>query len=152
MLSDVVFDDGGTASGTFDYDADTNIFTDVNVTTTSGSLLSGANYVSSHSSSFNPGFSTGLRFLTAPPPSGHSGLTTLSIIFITLTNAGGIFDLLTGAGVTAREDTCLDVACDTRLIKRTVVSGTLSAVPLPAAGWLMMMALGLLGWRRQTIV
>ena len=43
-LTDVTFDDGGTASGWFTYDADTNALSDWAITTTDGSVLSGATY------------------------------------------------------------------------------------------------------------
>lgn len=41
-LNGVLFSDGGTANGTFVYDADTNQFSAINITTTTGSVLSGA--------------------------------------------------------------------------------------------------------------
>ncbi len=42
-LVDVTFSDGGTASGSFMYDADTNVFSAVDITTISGTLVTGAN-------------------------------------------------------------------------------------------------------------
>jgi hypothetical protein len=43
-LVGVTFDDGGTASGSFTFDPATNTFSDVNITTTTGSARSGAVY------------------------------------------------------------------------------------------------------------
>ena len=43
-LDGVAFDDGGTANGSFVYDADTNIYSDVSVVTTAGSAFAGAAY------------------------------------------------------------------------------------------------------------
>jgi hypothetical protein len=43
-LSGVTFDDGGTGSGSFNYDASTNTYSNVNITTTSGSKQPGASY------------------------------------------------------------------------------------------------------------
>jgi hypothetical protein len=43
-LVGVTFDDGGTASGSFTFDPATNTFTNVNITTTTGSARSGAVY------------------------------------------------------------------------------------------------------------
>ena len=43
-LDNVVFSDGGTASGSFFYDDDTDIYSNVAVTTTTGSVLTGTNY------------------------------------------------------------------------------------------------------------
>lgn len=47
-----VFDDGGSLSGSFTYDADTGSISNFNVTTTAGSTLSGYNYTPSDSSGF----------------------------------------------------------------------------------------------------
>src|SRR5258708_19781801 len=44
-LSGVTFSDGGTASGSFIFDADTNTYSSINVTTTPGSVRSGATYL-----------------------------------------------------------------------------------------------------------
>src|SRR5689334_13211018 len=44
-LSDVTFSDGGTASGSFVFDVDTGIITDLDVTTTGGSVLPGHHYL-----------------------------------------------------------------------------------------------------------
>jgi hypothetical protein len=43
-LSGVVFTDGGTASGSFVYDFDSNQYSSINVVTTSGAAISGATY------------------------------------------------------------------------------------------------------------
>src|SRR5215813_9278566 len=45
-FSGVTFDDGGTASGSFFYDATNNTYSDINMTTTAGTLLTGALYTS----------------------------------------------------------------------------------------------------------
>lgn len=51
-LNNVTFNDGGTASGTFTYDADTQTVDNWNLTTTSGSILGGSNYDPGDSSYF----------------------------------------------------------------------------------------------------
>lgn len=43
-VEDVVFEDGGTASGTFVFDADTSLYSDIDITTTAGTDLPGASY------------------------------------------------------------------------------------------------------------
>lgn len=43
-LTDTTFDDGGTATGSFVYDADTNLYSHVNITTTTGSIRVGETY------------------------------------------------------------------------------------------------------------
>ena len=43
-LENVIFDDGGTASGGLDYDTDTASFSNVSIITTAGSVLEGTSY------------------------------------------------------------------------------------------------------------
>lgn len=43
-LSEVTFEDDGTASGSFVYDADTNVYSNVRLTTTTGSMGEGAEF------------------------------------------------------------------------------------------------------------
>ena len=43
-LEDAAFDDGGTAFGTFVFDADTALYSDIDITTTAGADLLGATY------------------------------------------------------------------------------------------------------------
>jgi len=43
-LHDMAFSDGGTASGSFTYDATTNTLTNINITTTAGTAFGGAIY------------------------------------------------------------------------------------------------------------
>src|SRR5579863_1613876 len=44
QLDGVTFSDGGKAFGGFDYDASTGIYSNINITTTPGSVLSGSYY------------------------------------------------------------------------------------------------------------
>lgn len=44
-LSGITFSDGGTAAGSFIYDADTNAYSSIDITTTAGGVLPGATYV-----------------------------------------------------------------------------------------------------------
>jgi hypothetical protein len=84
-LQGVTLTDGGTASGSFVYDADTNTYSDLNITTTTGSARAGSTYTV-----FNP--------FTGTSPDGFFAATTfpfdegspgLIIGFLTLTDAGG---------------------------------------------------------------
>ena len=43
-LNDVVFNDGGAANGSFVYDADTNLYSNIAIETTAGTILEGAIY------------------------------------------------------------------------------------------------------------
>ena len=103
--------DGGTVSGSFIYDADTDTYSAINITTTQGSsLLSGETY--SGFSLASPANATGVIFernqrdLAAPPPD-YTGQNNLVFFFSpALTNAGGS---LTPA--IASESACTDSDC-----------------------------------------
>src|ERR1700675_4810941 len=69
-LVGVTFDDGGTASGFFTFDPVTNLYSDVNVTTTTGSARSGATY------KFVCGQDVATCTGVAPDPTGALYLTT----------------------------------------------------------------------------
>ncbi len=134
-LNDVVFEDLGTATGSFDYDADTNVYSDVAILTTAWSSHSATSY-----SGLEFGFTRGIGTeRTACGP--EEGECRLELLFEPLTNAGGVRAL---TGFEEAEFFGGD--------RRYVIAGTLSAVPLPAAVWLFGSALAGLGWmrRRQT--
>jgi hypothetical protein len=91
-LLQVQFQDGGTASGSFVYDADTNTYSNVNITTTAGSARPGATYAfvcvlpCVNDGQPNP---EGVSVLTTSPASDQTGLPILLFGFLTpLTNAG----------------------------------------------------------------
>ena len=103
-LAGVTFDDGGTASGSFVYDADLNQFSAVNVTTTTGAVLTGAT----------------LSFvgIALPFPPGTAVLTESSnAMDLTGTRALALFfdPVLTDLGgtvsVSGLEASCLDPTC-----------------------------------------
>jgi hypothetical protein len=59
-LQGVTLDDGGTASGSFAYNANTNSYSALNVTTTAGSALSGSTYSSLSNAFFSGNTMLGL--------------------------------------------------------------------------------------------
>ncbi|MEQ8934244.1 MAG: VPLPA-CTERM sorting domain-containing protein [Amphiplicatus sp.] len=145
-LVNAVFEDGGTASGTFTYDADTNVYSAIDIVTTAGSIQNGAEY---HIAA--PMFvHAATRFGAVPVPSpGLTGLTIFSITWASaLTNAGGLVSILTADHASA-EGVCLNFNCSSFNGylggARLFVSGyvTTSEVPLPAA--LPMFLAGLAG-------
>jgi hypothetical protein len=76
-LHDVVFSDGAVATGTFVYDADTNTYSSVNITTTTGLVRTGATYAfvcTLPCVDGSPPSSTGASFLTTSPASDLTGL------------------------------------------------------------------------------
>jgi len=130
-LSGVTFEDGGTASGSFVYDAVTNKYTFIGVTTTTGSLLSGASYTSLSSccGSSNTGLTLG------PNVSDFTDTPLLSLLFSApLTNAGGTIQLMFGFVDTdfdSVEDFCTNSDC-TAFSTRFVTGGEVVGVPSPA--------------------
>lgn len=146
-IVDVQLDDltgTGAVTGMFVYDADTNSFSDVNVSAVgdmfpaaSATLISVIDQYSSANS---------LDFV---PTAGD--LTGVQDVYLNLnasmTNAGGVID------VTAVETyECLDAPCDNfdLLYSGTPIVGTISSVPLPAAAWLFGSGLiGLIGMARK---
>jgi hypothetical protein len=138
-LQNVTFDDGGTANGSFVYDADLGngptALSSISITTTSGSAFSGTSYTSA--------YFTSLPNWLAVTQGTHG----LHMQFLSpLTNAGGTIALdLVYAGNQLQEFT---VPGGVNL--RAIASGSVaSVVPVPAAAWLIGGALGALGWIRR---
>jgi hypothetical protein len=137
---DAVFEDGGTATGTFVYDAATNGYTGIN--------LSSTDYLDGE-------FQYGGEFYYvggSPPTSsrldaGGDSRQTDNVAGLilnwngNLTNTGGTYGLI----VPSSEMYGFYPAF------RVVTSGTVSAVPIPAAVWLFGSALAGLGWMRRRV-
>jgi hypothetical protein len=148
-FQNVVFVDGGSAAGSFIYDAATDIFSDIDITTTAGSVLSDAAYGISNpylSSATTISYGTTLaQFVYA-----EGDLTgTQSMLFSMdglLTNQGGSITISDSAEVA-----CINSNCGIYAASRIMVSGHITAVPIPAAVWLFGSGLAGLGWfRRKT--
>lgn len=135
-LSGVTFDDGGTASGSFVYDAATNTYSSIDIITAGGSAFGGATYTSL-SSAFGSS-STGTLL-------GSSGdLTNTALLFLTygadLTDSGGTVPL-NGVG----EGTCDNSDCSASTLLRSITAGDLvgTVVLTPEPSALSLLGLGL---------
>jgi hypothetical protein len=138
-VNSLMFDDGGTGSGTFSYDADTNTYSNIDILTTAGTASTGAPYMSVID--FAPNDADYLTVMVVPLAGTHS----LELSFAaSLTNAGGII-AIEGVGESLCGQECMYPAV--RL--RDITSGQISAVPVPAAVWLFGSALAGLGWLRR---
>jgi hypothetical protein len=109
-LHNVVFQDGATVSGSFVYDADTNTYSAVNITTTTGPIRTGATYtfVCTTPCDLIAPSDQVVAFLTTSPATDQTGLPVLQYIFFNapLTNAGA-----KTIAVLAGEASCVDTTC-----------------------------------------
>ena len=154
----------GTATGSFTYDAGTNTYSNVNITTTGSgywgtdncgnSTLCGS-YIRA-TDLYSTLSATSLQATpTSSDPANAIGYYGISMQFVGsgLTDAGGTVNLYT-AGGTDGEGICATVDCDPTgagavSAFRGFSGGSVSAVPLPAAAWLFISAIaGLAGAKR----
>lgn len=133
-LVGVTFNDGGTASGSFVYDATTNSFSSINIVTTAGTVLGGAAYMG-----LAPGFSaqpTVVAFITDPSLASFIGTPGLGLGFTSaLTNLGGTVVLSFGT-----EGACFDAGCSavsSHSPLRDTTAGEVVATPEPSTLFLL---------------
>jgi hypothetical protein len=122
------FDDGGTISGSFVYDADLNQFSSIDVTTSAGSVLSGALYTLP-----DPCCISAANFLLFVTATGDlTGTPVFSDFLVSpMTDAGGTIDLAT-SGPLFSEESCANPICGGPAgPERSVISGDVSSVPEP---------------------
>jgi len=160
-LHNVTFTDGGTASGSFVYDAATNTYSSVSITTTPGTLVTpGATYhnVCTGVCTGAPSSSDGSLFLAVAPGSDLTGTRGLFLSFAApLTDAAGGHDLRRGQEATCNDATCSSPEVPARSATGGMVEGKViaAAVSIPTLGeWglltlvLLVLGVGLHGRRR----
>ena len=147
-LNDVLLTDGATATGSFVFDADTLVVSDVNMFTSAGSALSGASYLGGVNYSRVPSgfwfqFHEGEDVTPGPIP-------TFDLIVVNpLDNAGGSVTVRRiNEGFCAWATEC-DGGTFSRWDTREIAYLSSSVVPIPAAVWLFGSALAGLGWMRR---
>ncbi len=146
-LSGVTFAQGGTASGSFAYDADTDTYSSINISTTTDSQATGTT-----------GYDTVLGFsnhillsvVKAAEGPDFTGDHSLRLFFTSpLTSLGGTASLATFEG----EWVCINSACSSEPLRYfasgSVVSESVSGTPEPATALLLVPACGLIAWRRR---
>jgi hypothetical protein len=127
-LNNVRFGDGGTASGSFTYDATTNTYSNVNITTTAGTtIVTGANYTFV-SAGLTPD-ATAVLF-NVSNAADKTGTRGFALFF-----SPSLDNTLTVSDVTGQEATCGDATCSFPvppqrfLVPGGSVSATAVAVP-----------------------
>ena len=149
-LQNAQFEDGGAAYGSFTFDADTNEYSNINIYTTAGTLFAGRNY-DSCTEWFRCDLS-GAELAVFVQGSGglDEQIRSIAMTFdSSLTNEGGTRGLVLGECFVACETFTDSQGVNT---DRLFVSGSVTAVPIPAAVWLFGAALALLRFvRRRTL-
>jgi hypothetical protein len=139
-LGGVAMADGATAFGSFVYDANTNFFSQIDVTTGGGSVFAGAHYVGQPQIP-DLNLPDRLILVTSAVPINFFGTPALALYpAVGLTNAGGVVDLLGGIRSNSFQTTCgafyTTEDCDgPGPVRSYFISGRLTgtAIPEPAA-------------------
>jgi hypothetical protein len=156
-IHDATFNDGGTMTGQFDYDANTNTYSNISIQTSTFEMPYGDGYEEPITAYLNPSYSDeninnsifpNQHYLQLVANVGATYDTQFDFSFSTgLTNAGGTISL--NSGTELFSGGCSQCSVD----QRSLIGGYVAAVPIPAAVWLFGSALAGLGWmrRKQTV-
>jgi hypothetical protein len=171
----VTFSDGGTATGTFDFNADAGtacstasspcgLYSNVDIVTTTGSSLSGATYTTvcgvggdTSCTGVSPD-STEVLFLTSAALN-QTGNQAIAFFFLApgvlppngLSDAGGSYDLSGVAGI-VQESFCNDAGCDAPVDNSRVSTAGSVSTPEPSTALLLAAPLVMLGLARFLIL
>jgi hypothetical protein len=158
-LANVTFSDGGTASGSFTYDADTNVFSAVDIVTISGTVVTGQTYA--FTCNCGPGEGAAVLFALAQASNTNlSGAPFLWLPFAApMTDAGGTI-AINNANAGFNEGHCTGANCSSAVAPKAArLTGQIVGAPPPApvptsvptlsplAMILLIAGLAGLGWR-----
>jgi hypothetical protein len=126
-LSGVTFEDGGTATGSFKYDALANSYSDISITTTQGTAFSGNQYID------KVNVNTPLALISVSAPAA-SDLTEENFFVMqfssALTASGGTISLAIPGG-NNREGVCTSTDCYFGNTFRSTIAGNVTTTPIP---------------------
>ena len=168
-LNGVTFDDGGTATGSFVFDADAGVpcstaaspcgmFSSINITTTTGSSRTGATYLFfcgvggvTNCDGLSPD-SSEILFLSSNA-ADQTGVPGFALYFTAvsgppmgLTDAGGTIDVSNSIAGAGFEADCSDATCSAGVPPiRATVAGTVSATATPEPSSALLLAAALTG-------
>ncbi|MEM1141606.1 MAG: hypothetical protein AAGI88_03395 [Pseudomonadota bacterium] len=139
-LIDVFFDDGSEATGSFDFDADIERYSNINIVTPF------ATYRAPNPAS--PGNASILIAVIDESLTDFTGTPVLALSFESpLSHIGGEINLDTSA-IARSEGICPDIQCSGSDPVRSVISGQVSAsVPAPSTLLLSCLGLAIIGFR-----
>jgi len=123
QLNGVTFSDGGKAFGGFDFDAGTKTYSNINITTTTGSLVQGSYY--SSVAPFPNSVAADYLYSVSTVPVFSGSTASLALSFTPALLAAGGTASFSGAAV---ESVCANADCSTSTPQRTITGGTVSAV------------------------
>lgn len=143
QFKDVLLADGGSIEGSFKWDAEAALASDIDIYSTAGSAFSGAYYSSCQGGQCISG-------QTEPNPRFiFTGTDTLPALFVEfnepLMEAGGTVSIVTGTCIQSCENWGIGLS-------RNVVSGQLTTIPIPSPVWLLGSAVTWLIWQKRTQV
>jgi hypothetical protein len=138
-LNGVTFDDGGTASGSFVYDATTNAYSSIDIITTTGTAFGGAIYTGLSSA-----FGSGPTGMLLGPSGDLTNTPLLFLLYGPLTNAGGTVPLIVSGENQGGEGTCDNSDCSLNTLLRSTTAGkVVGTVSTPEPSALSLLGLGL---------